>query len=114
MNTVSIQEYQTLMTDIIHKQMAILGPSLPIMLSQSIKGLKVADDGKVLSVGSDPEEFLNQLITQYFNISESLVKISIFPQIEKIMGKEYCSMLLLDYQRKINELPEYDQNKEPM
>lgn len=68
------QEYQKLLTEIIQKQIAILGPAIAVMKAKNIPGLEVGDDGIVTSVEGDPQEIVKKLVDQYVDLSGQIVK----------------------------------------
>ena len=68
------QEYQKLLTEIIQKQVAILGPAIAVMKAKNIPGLQVGDDGVVSSIEGDPQEIVKKLVDQYVDLSGQIVK----------------------------------------
>lgn len=94
MNTQAPTEYKTLLTDIIRKQMQLLGPTFPLLLSKQVKGLKVAEDGQVLELTSEGPVVLKDLISQFLTVSETLVRISIEPVIQSVLGEDAHNELM--------------------
>ena len=43
-------DYKKLLTEVIQKQMVILGPSITLAKARNVKGLTVADDGTVVNI----------------------------------------------------------------
>lgn len=68
------QEYQKLLTEIIQKQIAILGPAIAVMKAKNIVGLQVGDDGTVTNVEGDAQEIVKKLVDQYVDLSGQIVK----------------------------------------
>ncbi len=66
-----------LLTEIIAKQAVILGPDIAIMKARSVKGMTVADDGKVISIDGDPQTAVKDLIDAYVSLSGQIVKSTI-------------------------------------
>ena len=81
--------YKTIISEIIQKQIVILGPAIAVMKARSIEGLEVSDDGKVLSIQGDPQEVMQKLIDLYVDLSGQIVKNALgsifakYPGIEK-------------------------------
>ena len=108
MNTQEPKDYHTLLTDLIRKQMLILGPSFPLMQVRLIKGLTIAENGIVLETATDPKLILKELITQFFYISETLVELSMKPMIYSSMGKNYGDEFFSSYKKPTYEHPDND------
>lgn len=68
------QDYQKLLTEIIQKQVAILGPAIAVMKAKNIPGLDVKDDGTVISIEGDAQEIVKKLVDQYVDLSGQIVK----------------------------------------
>ncbi len=68
------EQYAALITEIIKKQSVILGPEIAILKARSVVGLSVENDGKVTSVGDNPEDTLQNLVDQYVELSGQIVK----------------------------------------
>jgi ribosomal protein L30E len=74
MNNDENQQYTSLISEVIKKQSVILGPEIAILKARSVKDLVVENDGKVVSVGSNPKETLQKLVDQYVELSGQIVK----------------------------------------
>lgn len=68
------QDYQSLLTEIIQKQVAILGPAIAVMKAKNIPGLEVKEDGTVVSIEGDPQDIVKKLVDQYVDLSGQIVK----------------------------------------
>lgn len=68
------QDYQNLLTEIIQKQVAILGPAIAVMKAKNIPGLEVKDDGTVINIEGDAQEIVKKLVDQYVDLSGQIVK----------------------------------------
>lgn len=84
-------EYQNLLTELIKKQVVILGPDIAIMKARNVSGLTVADDGTVTKMNGNPPDLINQLIEQYVSLSGLIVKKAMEPLLSKypslVIGK---------------------------
>ena len=74
MNTPSAEQYKALMTEVIKKQIIILGPSISVLKARNVTALKVSDDGIVTDLSGDPQQALQQLIEEYVSLSGLIVK----------------------------------------
>ena len=67
-------DYKQMLSEIIKKQIVILGPEIAILKARSVQGLMVDNDGKVTGVGDNPKETLQNLVVQYVELSGLIVK----------------------------------------
>ena len=56
------RDYKRLLTEVIKKQMIILGPEITLSKARDVKGLKVDNDGNVTDMTGPPEEVIKELI----------------------------------------------------
>ncbi len=72
-------DYKRLLTEVIQKQMVILGPSITLAKARNVKGLTVADDGTVVNIQGQPQELIQGLIDQFVQLSGLIVKKTMEP-----------------------------------
>ena len=72
-------DYKTLLTQVIQKQMVILGPTITLAKARNVKGLTVADDGTVTNIQGQPQETIQALIDQFVQLSGLIVKKTMEP-----------------------------------
>jgi hypothetical protein len=68
------QDYQTLLTEVLQKQIIVLGPQITLTKARNVQGLSVSDDGHVNSISGDPKEVSIKLLEQFRELSPLLVK----------------------------------------
>lgn len=73
------QDYKKLLTEVIQKQMVILGPSITLAKARNVKGLTVADDGTVTDMQGPAQELIQGLIDQFVQLSGLIVKKTMEP-----------------------------------
>ncbi len=84
------QDYKLLLTEVIKKQMVILGPQITLAKARNVKGLKISDDGTVTDMQGSAQELIQSLIDQFMQLSGLIVKktmeplLSSFPDEEKL------------------------------
>jgi hypothetical protein len=71
--------YKQLLTEVIKKQIVILGPDITLSKARNVPGLKVSDDGTVTEVGGSPQEVTQALIDQFVQLSGLIVKKTMEP-----------------------------------
>ncbi len=72
-------DYKKLLTEVIQKQMVILGPSISLAKARNVKGLVVADDGTVTDIQGPPQALIQGLIDQFVQLSGLIVKKTMEP-----------------------------------
>lgn len=88
MPTNDIRDYRGALSEIIKKQMSIVGPSVAISIVQKVPSIKVAPNGDVLEIVGDPKAALGQVAEAYINFSGEISKlilksvIKIYPDVE--------------------------------
>jgi hypothetical protein len=72
-------DYKKLLSEVIQKQMIILGPSITLAKARNVKGLTVSDDGTVTDIQGPPQELIQGLIDQFVQLSGLIVKKTMEP-----------------------------------
>jgi hypothetical protein len=72
-------EYKKLLTEVIQKQMVVLGPSITLTKARNVKGLTVSDQGEVLNLEGDPKVLIQDLINQFVQLSNLIVEKTMEP-----------------------------------
>ncbi|NLE07397.1 MAG: hypothetical protein GX627_02190 [Parcubacteria group bacterium] len=76
-------DYKQIITEIIKKQIVILGPQIAILKARGVEGLKVSDEGEVISVEGPGQIILQKLIDEYVLLSGEIVKNAVNSIFEK-------------------------------
>ncbi len=76
-------EYKQMLTDLIQKQMVVLGPNIALDKARKIPGLKVADDGTVLDMDGDPQLVLKGVANEYMALSGQIAQMTLNTLLEK-------------------------------
>lgn len=79
-------EYKRLMSELIKKQIIILGPDISLAKARGVAGLTVADDGSVTTITGDPKAALQQLIEEFVSLSGMIVKKTMEPLLANYPG----------------------------
>jgi hypothetical protein len=75
----STDDYKKLLTQVIQKQMVILGPGITLSKARNVKGLTVSDDGTVTNIQGQPQALIQGLIDQFVQLSGLIVKKTMEP-----------------------------------
>jgi hypothetical protein len=76
-------DYKQMLTEIIKKQIVILGPQIALLKARGVEGLKVADDGSVIEVSGPEQVVLQKLIDEYVALSGEIVRNAVNSIFEK-------------------------------
>lgn len=80
------QQYQKLLTEVIKKQILVLGPNISLAKARNVKGLTISEDGTVTAISGNPQELVQQLIDQFMELSGLIVKKTIEPILASYPG----------------------------
>ncbi|MDP3998660.1 MAG: hypothetical protein Q8P89_03525 [bacterium] len=81
--TETADDSKKLLTEIIQKQIVILGPDIALMKAKSVPGLEVLEDGTVAKISGDPSETIRKLIDEYVALSGLIVRTTMEPLLSK-------------------------------
>lgn len=73
------QRYQKLLTEVIKKQIIILGPAISLAKARNVKGLTISEDGTVTAISGNPQQLTQQLLDQFMELSSLIVKKTMEP-----------------------------------
>lgn len=79
-------DHKQLLTQVIKKQMVILGPDITLAKARNVQGLTVTDDGTVTAITGDPQEVTKQLVNQFMELSGLIVKKTMEPLLASFPG----------------------------
>lgn len=82
----SDQEYKKLLTEVIQRQIMLLGPTIAVTKARQVPGIAVADDGTVVSFTGDPQQLTQQLIEQFVELSGLIVRKTMEPLLASYPG----------------------------
>lgn len=77
------EEYKKMLTDLIQKQMVVLGPNIALDKAKKIPGLKVTDEGTVLDMDGDPQMVLKGVANEYMTLSGQIAQMTLNTLLEK-------------------------------
>lgn len=77
------EEYKKMLTDLIQKQMVVLGPNIALDKAKKIAGLKVTEDGTVLDMDGDPQAVLKGVANEYMALSGQIAQMTLNTLLEK-------------------------------
>ena len=79
----TVDDYKRVISEIIQKQMVILGPDIALLKARNVEGLSVGSDGLVTNLEGDPGTLLQKLIDEYVALSGLIVRKAMEPLLQK-------------------------------
>lgn len=85
-----MEQYKAVLSDLIQKQMIILGPSVALGTAKKVVALTIAADGKVTEISGDPISAIKQIAQAYMNLSGQIAQNTLdsileqHPEIKKL------------------------------
>lgn len=79
-------QYQQILTDLIKKQIVMLGPNVALATARKVAGLTVSDDGTVTGINGDPQVILSAVAKQYMALSGAIAQMTLESIIAKYPG----------------------------
>lgn len=76
-------DYQGLLTDLVKKQMVMLGPNVALSKARNVTAITVDAQGQVTAISGDPQSALNQLVQEYMNLSGQIAQATLRSLLEK-------------------------------
>lgn len=67
-------DYKKIFSELIKKQMLVLGPDITLAKVKNVQGITVDNNGEVQSITGDPQQLLQLLINQFVELSGMIVK----------------------------------------
>lgn len=78
-NPQSSGRHEKLLTEVIQKQMALLGPNIALATARGVPGITITDEGVVTSLSGDHQELTQELVEQFMTLSGLIVKKTLEP-----------------------------------
>lgn len=80
--------YKKMLTDLIKKQMVILGPNIALDKARKVPGLVVDDTGEVQDMDGNPHMVLKGVANEYMMLSGQIAQMTLNTLLEKYPGVE--------------------------
>ena len=77
------EQYKQMLTDLIQKQMVVLGPNIALDKARKVSGLKISDDGTGMDISGDPQMVLKGVATEYMQLSGQIAQMTLNSLVEK-------------------------------
>lgn len=76
-------DYQKVLTELIQKQMNMVGPGIALSIANKVPSVKVAENGEVLAIEGDPKVALESVANAYIAFSGEISRMIL----KSVMGK---------------------------
>lgn len=77
------EDYQNLLSDLVKKQMIMLGPGVALSRAQKVSAITISDDGSVTAISGDPQAALQAIAGEYMNLSGQIAQATLASLLEK-------------------------------
>ena len=74
-----LEQYKAMMSEVIKKQIIIIGPDIAVLKARNVKEITVGNDGNVTDIKGDPSAALERLISAYVELSGQIVRSALGP-----------------------------------
>lgn len=81
-----IEVYKNVLTDLIKKQMIMLGPSVALGTVRKVPGLTVGEDGVVTEITGDPTAVMQGVANAFMSLSGQIAQMTLKTILEKYPG----------------------------
>jgi hypothetical protein len=78
-------DYQKVLTEVLQKQIVILGPAITLVKARNVEGVHIDDSGRVTSLDGDPHALSVKVLEQFRELSPLLVKKTMRPLLSAIL-----------------------------
>lgn len=73
----SLTQYKNVISDLVKKQMVMLGPNVALGQARRVVGLTIDDGGNVTEISGDPQEVLSAVAKQYMSLSGAIAQMTL-------------------------------------
>jgi hypothetical protein len=80
------EDYKKMLTDLIQKQMVVLGPNIALDKARKVPGLSLNTDGTVQDINGDPQMILKGVANEYMTLSGQIAQMTLNSLLEKYPG----------------------------
>lgn len=77
------EDYQALLSDLIKKQVVMLGPGVALSRARKVGALSIADSGEVTAITGDCQKALRELVSEYMELSGQIAQTTLSSLLEK-------------------------------
>ena len=77
------EDYLALMSDLVKKQMVMLGPTVAVTKARKVVALTVSDDGQVMAITGEQKAALAKLTGEYMSLSGAIASATLNTLLEK-------------------------------
>lgn len=81
-----LDSYKKMLSDLIQKQMVMLGPNIALDKARKVPGVTVTDAGQVTNIEGDPRLVLKGVANEYMTLSGQIAQMTLNTLLEKYPG----------------------------
>lgn len=100
-NSALLQDYKNFISDVIQKEMVIIGPQIAYDKASNVAGLSVDTAGTVISLNGDPYLVVKNLLDEYAALSQPVTQSVVFgvaqkyPTLKEVFSKSVTKIDLI-------------------
>ena len=79
----NLEDYKSLLSDLVKKQMVMLGPNVAVSKARKVSVLTISEDGEVTAIAGDAQTALNQLVNEFMTLSGQIAQTTLQSLLEK-------------------------------
>ena len=77
------EDYKKMLSDLVQKQMVVLGPNIALDKARKVPGVLMNDDGTVKEISGDPQMVLKGVANEYMALSGQIAQMTLNILLEK-------------------------------
>ena len=77
------EDYKNIITDLVKKQIIMVGPNVALSVARKVAEVKIEDDGTVTEINGDPQAAMENVTNQYMNLSGQIARVTLKTILEK-------------------------------
>lgn len=81
-----IESYKKMLSDLVKKQMVMLGPNIALDKARKVPGVHIDDAGDVSAIDGDPRLVLKGVANEYMTLSGQIAQMTLNTLLEKYPG----------------------------
>lgn len=82
----NIEVYKNMLSDLIKKQMVMLGPNVALGTARKVQGLQLNEQGQITEISGDPQAVVQGVTDAFMNLSGQIAQMTLNTVLEKYPG----------------------------
>lgn len=78
-----VETYKSMLSDLIKKQMIMLGPNVALGTARKVSGITVSEDGTVTDITGEPQVIMEGVANAFMSLSGQIAQMTLKTILEK-------------------------------